>query len=88
MLGKQTEADQYRNELEQRMTSGEYNLNLAMAMISAAQSDAAETLTRLEKAQEDRDFGVAYIMNVDPIFKPLYEETRFKEIRRKMQYYE
>jgi len=88
MLGNQTEADRYRNELERRMTSGEYNLNFAMAMISAAQSDSAETLTWLEKAQQKKEYTFAYMVNVDPIFKPLYEEPRFKEIRRKMQYYE
>ena len=88
MLGNQTEADRYRNELEQRMTSGEYNLNMTMAMITAAQSDSDETLTWLEKAQEKNESLFAYMVNVDPIFKPLYEESRFVEIRRKMQYYE
>ena len=88
MLGNQTEADRYRIELESRMALGEHNLNMAMAMISAAQSDSAETLTWLEKAQEQNESTFAYMVNVDPIFKPLYEEPRFKEIRRKMQYYE
>ena len=88
MLGNQTEADRYRNELEQRMTSGEYNLNMTMAMITAAQSDSAETLTWLEKAQEKNESLFAYMVNVDPVFKFLYEEPRFVEIRRKMQYYE
>ncbi|WP_297692725.1 hypothetical protein [uncultured Eudoraea sp.] len=88
MLGDQTEADRYRNELEQRMTSGKSNLDMAMAMITAAQSDSAETLTWLEKAQEKNESLFAYMVNVDPIFKPLYEESRFVEIRRKMEYYE
>ena len=88
MLGDQTEADRYRNELEQRMTSGKSNLDMAMAMIAAAQSDSTETLTWLEKAQEKNESIFAYMVNVDPIFKPLYEEPRFVEIRRKMQYYE
>ena len=88
MLGNQTETDRYRIELESRMASGEHHLNLAMAMITAAQTDIDETLTWLEKAQEKNEYTFAYMVNIDPVFKPLYEEPRFKEIRRKMQYYE
>jgi len=88
MLGNQAEADRYQNELERRMASGELNLNFGMAMIAAAQSDSDETLTWLEKAQEKNESTFAYMVNVDPVFKFLYEEPRFVEIRRKMQYYE
>ncbi len=88
MLGNQDDADRYRLELEQRMASGEYNLNLAMAMVAAAQTNLDETLTWLEKAQGEKEYTFAYMVNVDPIFKPLYEESRFVEIRRKMQYYD
>jgi hypothetical protein len=28
------------------------------------------------------------MVHADPLFKPLYEEPRFVEIRRKMQYYD
>lgn len=88
MLGNQAESDRYRQELERRIAAGAHQVNLAMAMISAAQSNVDETLTWLEKAQKKSEYVLAYMMNADPIFKPLYEEPRFVEIRRKMQYYE
>ena len=88
MLGNQAEADRYRNELERRIASGAHQVNLAMAMISAVQSNVDETLTWLEIAQEKSEYPFAYMVHADPIFKPLYEEPRFVEIRRKMQYYD
>jgi len=59
-----------------------------MAMIAAVQADHNETLTWLVKAQIENDHALAFVLNVDPIFKPLYEEPRFIETRKKMQYYD
>ncbi len=87
-LGNIVESERYRQELEKRMASGDHQVNLAMAMVAVAQTNIDETLTWLEKAQEKSEYGIAYMINVDPIFKPLYEEPRFVEIRRKMQYYD
>jgi TolB-like protein len=88
MLGNKAESERYRLELERRIASGAHQVNLAMAMISAVQSNVDETLTWLEIAQEKSEYPLAYMVHADPIFKPLYEELRFVEIRRKMQYYE
>jgi len=87
-LGNTAESERYRQELERRIASGAHQVNLAMAMISAVQSNVDETLTWLEIAQEKNEYPMAYMVHADPIFKPLYEEPRFVEIRRKMQYYE
>ncbi len=86
--GNIVESERYRQELEKRMASGDHQVNLAMAIVAAAQTNIDETLTWLEKAQEKSEYGIAYMINVDPIFKPLYEEPRFVEMRRKMQYYD
>jgi len=88
MLGNKAESERYRQELERRIASGAHQVNLAMAMISAVQSNDDETLTWLEIAQEKSEYPMAYMVHADPLFKPLYEEPRFVEIRRKMQYYE
>jgi TolB-like protein len=87
MLGNMAESEQYRQELEKRLASGTHQVNLAMAMVTMAQSNIDETLTWLEKSHEKSEYALAYMMNVDPIFKPLYEEPRFVEMRRKMQFY-
>jgi adenylate cyclase len=87
-LGNIQKSEQYRQELERRMASGNLNVYLALAQVAAAQSNIDETLTWLEKAQENSSATFAYMANVDPIFLPLVDEPRFIEIRRKMQYFE
>ena len=81
------ESKRYSKYLEQRIAKGEPNLNLAMAMTTIAQGSIEETLTWLERAQQENDYAFSYLVNVDPIFKPLYNEERFIELRRKMQYF-
>jgi len=88
MLSNKVESERYLQVLKRRMESGDHHVNLAMAMISAAQSDVDETLSWLEKSQEKRENTFAYMVNVDPIFKPILENPRFVEMRRKMQYYD
>ena len=87
-LGDMETSRLYREELEDKAASGTNQLNMALAMVAAAQSDKEVTLTLLESAQLKKDVGLAYMMNIDPIFKSLYDEPRFIEIRRKMQYFE
>jgi len=88
MIGNKVESERYLLVLKKRMEAGNHHVNLAMAMISAAQSDVDQTLSWLEKSQEKRENTFAYMVNVDPIFKRLLENPRFIEMRRKMQYYD
>ncbi len=88
MIGNKVESERYLQVLKKRMESGDHHVNLAMAMISAAQSDVDETLSWLEKSQAKKENTFAYMVNVDPIFKPILDNSRFVEMRRKMQYYE
>jgi class 3 adenylate cyclase/TolB-like protein/Tfp pilus assembly protein PilF len=85
-LGNASEANRFRDELIQRISSGEHNLNLAMAMVSAVQSNVDETINWLEKAQRKYEYTFGYMVNIDPVFKPLYAEPGFIEIRKRMQY--
>ena len=87
-LGNKVKSEELRLELMKRIDTGSNSVNLAMAMIAAAQSNNDETLSWLEKAQRNLDLGFAYMVNVDPIFKQILEEPRFIEMRRKMQYYD
>ncbi len=87
-LGNQIESEKYRMELEKRLELGEHHINLSLAMIEAAHNNTNETLNYLEKSFENRDYGNAYLVNIDPIFTPFFKEPRFIEIRKKMQYYE
>jgi TolB-like protein len=67
MLGNKAESERYRLELERRIASGAHQVNLAMAMISAVQSNVDETLTWLEIAQEKSEYPLAYMVHADPI---------------------
>ncbi|MBT8113511.1 MAG: hypothetical protein KJO47_07510 [Gammaproteobacteria bacterium] len=87
-LGNIAESDKYKKELLDRINEGEYHLYLPMAMISAARNEKEETIRWLEKAFKERESTLAYMMNVDPIFKPYYEEPEFINIRKEMQYYD
>jgi TolB-like protein/Tfp pilus assembly protein PilF len=85
-LGNAAEAKRFRDELIRRMSSGEQNLNLAMAMVTAVQSNSDETISWLDKAQRKYEYTFGYMVNIEPVFKPLYEEPGFIEIRKRMQY--
>ena len=87
-LGDQNKSNQYFNELLDRLKSGENHINLPLAMVFAAQNNVEETLTRLEMAQNDKEYAFAYMINTDLIFRPFHKEPRFIELRKKVQYYE
>lgn len=87
-LGESEKSRQYHDVLKEKSAAGIHQVDMALAMVAAAQSDKETTLTLLEKSQNKKDVGFAYMVNVDPIFKPLYEDPRFIEMRKKMQYFE
>jgi len=87
-LGELEKSELFRSELEQRLKNGEFNMNLAMAILSTLKNESYETLSWLEKSQENMESTFASTVNLDPIFKPYWNEPRFKEIRKKMQFYE
>ena len=87
-LGELEKSELFRLELEERLKNGEFNMNLAMAILSTLNNESDDTLTWLEKSQENMESGFASTVNIDPIFKPYWNEPRFVEIRKKMQFYE
>lgn len=85
-MGDQDNADRYLQELVDRATAGEYNLNLYIADIYLERNNIQKSLDYLEKGAENSDFGFAVFLSLIPKFKTLEGEPRFQEIRRKIQY--
>jgi len=87
-IGNQQQSEEYLKELLDREQSGEKHVNLSLAMIYAARNDADKTLEYLEIAYSNREYAFAYMINTDLIFRPYYEEPRFIELRKKVQFYQ
>ena len=87
-VGNQTESERYRLELKERHAQGEHHISLSLAMVELGRNNKEEALGYLEESILNRDSGSGYLINIDPIFKSLYNEPRFIEIRKKLQYYE
>jgi TolB-like protein/Tfp pilus assembly protein PilF len=83
-----SQSEIYMEELQSRLDSGQNHLHLPFAMIAAARENKEELLRTVEKSWEDRDFGIAYFLNVDPIFKPYLDEPRIRRVREAMQIFE
>lgn len=87
-LGDLEKADYYLTELKNRATKGEPQINLNLATIYAARNDISQTLSYVEKAFEQKEYAIAVMTSLDPVFRKIYDEPRFMEIRRQMQYYQ
>ncbi len=86
-LGDVKNADKYLQELITRDASGEHHVNLYIAAVYLARGDKDKALDYLEKALDQKNWGMALFVNLDPLFKQLYDEPRFVKIRRTIQYY-
>ncbi len=86
-LGDIKKSNQYYEELAERIKAGEKQLSMRMAVLFAARKDVDKTIEWLNLAYQNKDHALAYMMNVDPIFRPFYENAAFKRIRTEMQYY-
>ncbi|MDX1479863.1 MAG: hypothetical protein R3301_19265, partial [Saprospiraceae bacterium] len=85
-LGNASDALAFQKELEDRMAEGEHHLHYIFAMMKMAAGEHDEALDLLETAQAQQESALAYFLNLDPIFKPLYQDPRFIAIRSKMQF--
>lgn len=79
-LGDIEKSEHYRNIILQQQSSGMSNLNIPLAMISAARINTDEALYFLEKAYEEKEFGFAYYVNSDPVFDSLKNNTAFLDL--------
>jgi TolB-like protein/Tfp pilus assembly protein PilF len=87
-LGDMIRSEFYLQELIDRDIAGEHHINLYISLVYAARGDKDNAMQFLAKAMDRRNWGIAFLTNVDPIFKPFYNDPTFKKIRMQMQYYE
>lgn len=86
-LGNTSKSNEYKKLLEKKLLQGEKHSLFSLALISAVQGNNESTLKYLERHQNESPSSMAYELNIDPLFKPLYGHPRFRAIREKMQYY-
>ena len=87
-LGDMAQSDHYLNELKERESNGEHHINQYISVVYAGRNDVQQALNYLEIATNKNEQGMAVNIGFDPIFKILYDEPRFIEIRKGMQYYD
>jgi TolB-like protein len=80
-LGRHGDADQAIALAEQRYANG---MAYQIAYIYAARGNSDRTFYWLERAYRQHDGGLAYL-KVDPMFRQLRSDARFKELMRKMK---
>tara|TARA_Y100000385_G_C13092482_1_gene639501 strand:- start:547 stop:2673 length:2127 start_codon:yes stop_codon:yes gene_type:complete len=86
--GDRLNSDKFLQELMDRDYKGEHHINLYIATVYVARGENKIALDYLEKAFKSNNWGMALMMNLDPIFQSLYDDRRFIEIRKRMQYYQ
>jgi len=86
--GDREKSNLYKQQLLDRLQSGEHHLNLPLAMIFSNRSEKNIALDYLEKALDLSEYGVAVMTSLDPIFSELHSEERFINLRKRMQYYD
>ena len=67
-----------------RKSKSSYTTPLAAALLAAGLSDEETTLAQLRLAVETH-IPMACQIGVDPVFDPLHDDTRFKELVRQMK---
>lgn len=87
-MGNLKESEVYKNEILNRLEAGHHHLHLALGTMAAARGEGEEVRRTLEKAWQDKDFGIAYFLNVDPIFKSYLQEPWVRTLRENMQYFD
>ena len=82
-LGDMDQSEQYRKMLVVRQSSGLPNQIIPLAMVSSARGQVKEAISYLELAYQDKEFGYAWYLNVDPVFNDLRDIPSFIELINK-----
>lgn len=82
-IGNIKMSEHFRQIILERQSSGRQNLNIPLAIISAARGKTEESLKFLGKAYKETDFGFAWYVNIDPVFDGLKNNNRFIELTTK-----
>lgn len=84
VAGRRAEARRLLEELKARSKQG-YVPWFYLAGIYAGLGDKDQAFANLEKAYEQHEQGLA-VMNREPMFDPLREDPRYRELLRRMRY--
>ncbi len=87
-LDQKEAGDKYYADLKNSRQAGNPSKSLPLAIIAAAQEDVDQMFEYLQQAQAEKDYGLAYFINIDPIFTPYLEDSRMVEIRRRLQFFD
>lgn len=87
-LGDFAKSQSYKELLKQRLLQGEKHVLFSLALVSAEQDNEETTLYYLERHLNEAPGSMAYELNIDPLFRPLYNHPQFRRIRDAMQYYD
>jgi len=73
----------YHNLLIELQSEGARNISIPLAMIAAAQRNDEKTFHYLDKAYNEKDYGFAYLLNIDPVFDHLRDNPQFIELLKR-----
>jgi TolB-like protein/class 3 adenylate cyclase/Tfp pilus assembly protein PilF len=79
-MGKQDSSDIYLDQLVLAHSAGERHLNIPLAITAMGRGEHREAMEHLTNAYNERDFGFAYYLNMDPIFDEIRETDEFIDL--------
>jgi tetratricopeptide (TPR) repeat protein len=83
-LGDIEKSDSMLAVLVQKEAEGTPFVNLPLAVVAAARGDEEGALNYLEISMDKEEGTIGYMMNLDPVFKPYHNHSRFKDLRNRM----
>jgi hypothetical protein len=79
-LGELDKSDYHKQNIINRLQSGDKNLDISLAMIAAARGEKEETFNWLEKAYNNKAMLFMYYIQMDPIFNFIRSDERFIDL--------
>lgn len=86
--GDRKKSEAYKDTIEVKLAAGETHVLADLATIAAVRGQDDLALTYLERHQKESIVSMAYLLNVDPVFRKYEGYPRFRVLREKMKYYE
>ena len=75
-------SEYYRNLIIKRKSAGKPNLNIPLAMVYVGRGENEEAIKFLKKAYNEKEYGFAWFLNIDPIFNDLRSDSTFNELNK------
>lgn len=83
-MGNIEKSDYYRNLIIKRKSIGKPNLNIPLAIVYVGRGENEEAIQFLEKAYNEKEYGFAWFLNIDPIFNDLKSDSTFIKLNKKV----